>query len=458
MNQTLLDFLYLISAVLFFFGFRGLAAPNTARRGNTLAMAGMALAIIGVLVSPQVRDYGFIIPGILIGAVIGVFLARQVAMTAMPQLVAALHSFVGLAAVLVAVGTFFTHRSEGALNFVLLLELTIGSFVGAITLTGSVIAFGKLQGILSGAPLRFAGQHMLNLALAIMMVAFAIHFMISESLLSFAMMIFIALALGILLIIPIGGADMPVVVSMLNSYSGWAAAATGFTLSNALLVITGAFVGSSGAILSYIMCRAMNRSLWNVIFGGFGSAVVKTEAGPQKQIRSAAPEDVAFFMSNASKVIIVPGYGMAVAQAQHAVAELVGALEEKGVEVKFAIHPVAGRMPGHMNVLLAEAKIPYDKVFELEEINAEFSTADVVLVLGANDITNPAAERDPSSPIYGMPILEVYKAKQVFFVKRSMAPGYAGVDNLLFYEDHCSLVFGDAKKVTEEIVRGLRAL
>jgi len=446
MNQSLLAFLYLVSAVLFFFGFRGLAAPHTARRGNFLSMAGMVLAIIGVLLSPAVQDYRFIVPGIFIGAFIGIALARKVAMTAMPQLVAALHSFVGLAAVLVALGTFFTHQSAGELNFVLLLELTIGSFIGAITFTGSLIAFGKLQGIIAGAPLRFLGQHWFNLALAVLMLAFAVHFIVSEALFSFALMTIIALALGILLIVPIGGADMPVVVSMLNSYSGWAAAATGFTLGNPLLIITGAFVGSSGAILSYIMCRAMNRSLWNVIFGGFGTISAKTEAGPQKADPNSAPEDVAFFMSNASKVIVVPGYGMAVAQAQHAVAELVNALEEKGVEIKFAIHPVAGRMPGHMNVLLAEAKIPYDKVFELEEINSEFSTADVVLVLGANDITNPAAERDPSSPIYGMPILEVYKARQIFFVKRSMAPGYAGVDNLLFYEDHCSLVFGDAKK------------
>jgi len=330
MNQSLLAFLYLVSAVLFFFGFRGLAAPHTARRGNFLSMAGMVLAIIGVLLSPAVQDYRFIVPGIFIGAFIGIALARKVAMTAMPQLVAALHSFVGLAAVLVALGTFFTHQSAGELNFVLLLELTIGSFIGAITFTGSLIAFGKLQGIIAGAPLRFLGQHWFNLALAVLMLAFAVHFIVSEALFSFALMTIIALALGILLIVPIGGADMPVVVSMLNSYSGWAAAATGFTLGNPLLIITGAFVGSSGAILSYIMCRAMNRSLWNVIFGGFGTTSAKTEAGPQKQIRTAAPEDVAFFMSNASKVIIVPGYGMAVAQAQHAVAELVNALEEKG--------------------------------------------------------------------------------------------------------------------------------
>jgi NAD(P) transhydrogenase subunit beta len=394
---------------------------------------------------------------IVLGGGVAWYSGKIVKMTDMPQLVAILHSFVGLAAVLVALGTFFTHRDAGALDALLLAELGIGSFIGAITFTGSVIAFGKLQGLIGSAPLRFAGQHWLNLALALAMLGFAGQFVLGGGLPAFAAMTALALLLGVLLILPIGGADMPVVVSMLNSYSGWAAAATGFTLHNELLIITGALVGASGAILSYIMCRAMNRSILSVIFGGFGTGEEATAPGAGAEgrtVKSAAIEDVAFMLENAGKVIIVPGYGLAVAQAQHATAELVDALEKKGVEVKFAIHPVAGRMPGHMNVLLAEADIAYDKVFEMEDINGEFGQADVAIILGANDVVNPAAHTK-GSPIYGMPILDVHRARQIFFVKRSMKPGYAGVDNALFYQDNCALVFGDAKKVVEGLTQAL---
>ena len=457
MGASTLAVAYLAAAVLFILGLKGLASPRTARAGNLYAMAGMVLAVLATLASPQVADYGWIVAGVAIGGSIGAVLARRVKMTDMPQLVAILHSFVGLAAVLVALGTYFTHRDAGALNALLLSELGIGSFIGAITFTGSVVAFGKLQGLIGSAPLRFAGQHWVNLALALAMLGATVQFVLGGGLGAFAVLTVLALVLGVLLIVPIGGADMPVVVSMLNSYSGWAAAATGFTLHNELLIITGALVGASGAILSYIMCRAMNRSIVSVIFGGFGTGE-EAAAGASAEgrtVKSAAVEDVAFMLENAGKVIIVPGYGLAVAQAQHATAELVRALEKKGVEVKFAIHPVAGRMPGHMNVLLAEADIPYDKVFEMEEINPDFATCDVALVLGANDVTNPAAKTDRSSPIYGMPILDVHRARQIFFVKRSMKPGYAGVDNALFYQDNCALVFGDAKKVVEGLIQAL---
>lgn len=445
----------LLAAVLFILGLKGLAAPKTARRGNLLAITAMVVALVAVLASPAVSEYGWIIAGVVIGGLIGSQLANRVEMTDMPQLVAALHSFVGLAAVLVALGTFFNHRTSGQLNTLLMAELGIGSFIGAITFTGSVVAFAKLQGLMGSTPLQFRGQHLLNGLLAAAMIGFTVYFCVSGELWAWALMTLAALLLGWLLIAPIGGADMPVVVSMLNSYSGWAASATGFTLENELLIITGALVGASGAILSYIMCRAMNRSIISVIFGGFGSEIVVSEAGPggEHVVKSAAPEDAAFMLENAEKVIIVPGYGMAVAQAQHAVAELTSLLEDRGVSVKFAIHPVAGRMPGHMNVLLAEADISYDQVFEMEEINAEFSTADVTLVIGANDVINPAARTDKGSPIYGMPILHVDKSRQIYVIKRSMSPGYAGVDNRLFYQDNCSLVFGDAKQVCEKILQ-----
>ncbi len=452
---------YLVSAMLFILGLKGLTHPAGARRGNYYAMAGMLLAVIATALNPEVKSYGFIVAGVILGAAIGTTLALKIRMTAMPQLVAALHSFVGLTAVLVAIGTYLTHSREGLLDTALMAELFVGTFIGAITFTGSLVAFGKLQGIVSGKPLIFKGQHILNLLIALIMFGFGFNFFLHDHFGSLLVMTALALALGILLIIPIGGADMPVVVSMLNSYSGWAAAATGFTLGNNLLIITGALVGFSGAILSYIMSKAMNRSILSIILGGFGGEGGTGDAGmgavAGKGVKTAAVEDAVFLMANASKVIIVPGYGMAVAQAQHALKELMEILEGKGVSVHFAIHPVAGRMPGHMNVLLAEADVPYDHVFEMDEINPEFATADVVLVVGANDVTNPAAKTDKSSPIYGMPILDVYKARQVFFIKRSMNPGYSGVENLLFYQDNCSLVFGDAKKVCEKMVVELKA-
>jgi H+-translocating NAD(P) transhydrogenase subunit beta len=451
--------LYLVATILFIFGLKGLASPRTAILGNLSAMAGMALAVAVTFVHPDVKNYTWILAGLAGGAVVGTVLALRISMTAMPQLVAALHSFVGLAAVLVAFGTFFIH-GQGAHDPVLLTELAVGSFIGAITFTGSLIAFGKLQAILGSNPLVFKGQHLLNALLALVMLGFTVHFVTEASLASFIVLTSIALLLGFLLVVPIGGADMPVVVSMLNSYSGWAASATGFTLGNNLLITTGALVGASGAILSYIMCKAMNRSIISVVLGGFGGETGGDSALAQaagKGIKSSSVEDAAFVMENSSKVIIVPGYGMAVAQAQHAVKELYDTLVEKGVEVKFAIHPVAGRMPGHMNVLLAESDIPYDSVFEMEEINSEFSSADVAFVIGANDVVNPAAKTDKSSPLYGMPILDAYKTKYVFVNKRSMKAGYAGVDNALFYMNNCSLVFGDAKAVSESLVQALRS-
>ena len=451
---------YLVSAVLFILGLKGLTHPATARRGNFFGMAGMAIAIGATLLGGEVQSYGFIIAGVAAGAVIGSILAARVQMTAMPQLVAALHSFVGMAAVLVALGTYLNKADAGLLNPVLMGELSAGIVIGAITFSGSVIAFGKLQGIISGAPVIFRGQHLLNALIGAVTVVLAIWFGMSENLWALVAMTVLAFVLGFTLIIPIGGADMPVIISMLNSYSGWAAAATGFTLGNNLLIIVGALVGFSGAILSYIMCKAMNRSILHVVFGGFGGegeeAASAVAAAAQKGVKAASVEDAIYWMEDADKVIIVPGYGMAVAQAQHALKELMELLEEKGVEVKFAIHPVAGRMPGHMNVLLAEADIPYDHVFEMDEINPEFATADVALVVGANDVTNPAAKSDPSSPIYGMPILEVGKARHVYVIKRSMRPGYSGVENLLYYQDNCSLIFGDAKEVCEGLVTALK--
>jgi len=451
---------YLTSAVLFILALKGLTHPASARRGNFLAMFGMVIAVAATLLGGEVKSYGFIIAGVAGGAVIGTILALRIQMTAMPQLVAALHSFVGLAAVLVAIGTFINRAAAGTLNPVLMGELSAGIVIGAITFTGSVIAFGKLQGLISGKPVKFGGQHALNAALGLATLALAVHFAMTGSVWSLALMTLLALVLGVTLIIPIGGADMPVIISMLNSYSGWAAAATGFTLHNNLLIIVGALVGFSGAILSYIMCKAMNRSIVNVVFGGFGSgddAGPAAGAGPEgKGVKAASVEDAVYWMEDAGKVIIVPGYGMAVAQAQHSLKELMTLLQARGVEVKFAIHPVAGRMPGHMNVLLAEADIPYELVLEMDEINPEFPSADVVLVVGANDVVNPAAKSDPSSPIYGMPILEARKARQIYFLKRSMRPGYSGVDNLLFYQDNTYLVFGDAKDTIEGMAGALK--
>ncbi|WP_295538445.1 NAD(P)(+) transhydrogenase (Re/Si-specific) subunit beta [uncultured Thiohalocapsa sp.] len=458
MNQ--LAVAYLVSAVLFIFALKGLTHPATARRGNLFGMLGMVIALGATLLGTEVQDYLLIIIAGVIGAGIGIAVALRIQMTAMPQLVAALHSFVGMAAVLVAIGTFLNRAQAGTLNAVLMGELSAGIVIGAITFTGSVIAFAKLQGIMSGAPIKFAGQHLLNAGIAIVTVLLAVHFAMTGSVLSLLLMTLLAFVLGGTLIIPIGGADMPVIISMLNSYSGWAAAATGFTLHNDLLIIVGALVGFSGAILSYIMCRAMNRSIINVVFGGFGTdASGGDSAGAvaaEKGIKSASVDDAVYWMEDANKVIIVPGYGMAVAQAQHALKELMELLEARGVAVTFAIHPVAGRMPGHMNVLLAEADIPYDHVLEMDEINPQFQGAAVALVVGANDVVNPAAKEDASSPIYGMPILEAGRASQVYFLKRSMRPGYSGVDNLLFYQDNTSLIFGDAKDTIEGMVSALK--
>lgn len=450
-------FAYLIATIFFVFGLKGLSHPKTALRGNLLSMIGMGLAIFVTLLRPDVKNYGIIFAGLFAGAAIGVPVALRIQMTAMPQLVAALHSFVGLAAVLVAGGTYLIHASEGHLDAVLLFELVVGSAIGAITFTGSLVAFAKLQGLVGSSPLVFKGQHALNAALFGAIAVLSAVFMAAPNAQLFWCVTAIALVLGFLVVLPIGGSDMPVVVSMLNSYSGWAASATGFTLNNQLLIATGALVGSSGAILSYIMCKAMNRSLLNVILGGFGTTAEQAQAATTtKSCKTASTEDAAFVFENATNIIVVPGYGMAVAQAQHAVKELYEQLHNKGVEVKFAIHPVAGRMPGHMNVLLAESEIPYDDVLELDEVNPEFARADAVLVIGANDVVNPAARSNKSSPLYGMPILDAYKSKMVYVIKRSMNPGYSGVENELFYHDNCSLIFGDAKKVCEGIVNSLK--
>lgn len=448
---------YLFAIILFIFGLKGLSHPKTALRGNNLSMAGMALAVAVTLVHPDVQNYPLIFAGLALGAAIGIPVALKIQMTSMPQLVAALHSFVGLAAVLVAAGTYLIHAKEGPMESHLLIELVVGSAIGAITFTGSLIAFGKLQALLRSAPLVFRGQHTLNGILIVATIACSIAFAREHSVTLFVVVTCISLLLGFLLVLPIGGSDMPVVVSMLNSYSGWAASATGFTLNNQLLIATGALVGSSGAILSYIMCKAMNRSLISVILGGFGATVeAGVDGDSNKSYKAASTEDAAFMFENATSLIVVPGYGMAVSQAQHAVKDLYQELNTRGVEVKFAIHPVAGRMPGHMNVLLAESEIPYDDVLELEDINPEFSRADAVLVIGANDVVNPAARTNKGSPLYGMPILDAYKSKMVYVVKRSMNPGYSGVDNDLFYLDNCSLIFGDAKKVCEGLVNSLR--
>jgi H+-translocating NAD(P) transhydrogenase subunit beta len=455
---------YLLASVCFILALKGLSHPSTARRGNLLGIAGMAIAVVVTLalVYSKTKNVGMILAGIAIGGAIGAVIARRVQMTQMPELVAAFHSLVGLAAVLIAISAIHDPAAFG-LHVPLptgnKLELFIGTFIGAITFSGSVIAFGKLSGRIRSAPVAFAGQHWLNLALALAMVGFGIAFFLSADeakWLPYVVMTAIAFVLGVLIIIPIGGADMPVVISMLNSYSGWAAAGIGFSLDNPMLIIAGSLVGSSGAILSYIMCRAMNRSFFSVILGGFGAAGGAVAAGSeQKTVKSGSPDDAAFLMENAESVIIVPGYGLAVARAQHAVKELATKLRAKGVTVKYAIHPVAGRMPGHMNVLLAEAEVPYDQVFEMEDINAEFGTTDVALILGANDVVNPLAEQKGSA-IYGMPILEAYKARTVIVNKRSMAAGYAGLDNPLFYMDKTMMVFGDAKKVVEDMVKAIQ--
>jgi H+-translocating NAD(P) transhydrogenase subunit beta len=478
-SMNLVTMLYLVASVCFIQALKGLSSPATARKGNAFGMAGMAIAFVTTLAlilklkaeaTGMGIGLGLVALGVVVGGAIGAYLARTVEMTKMPELVAAMHSLIGLAAVCIAVAAVsephaFNIAAVGeALPVGNRIELFVGTFVGAITFSGSVIAFGKLAGkyrfrLFQGAPVVFNGQHMLNLALAVIMIALGLAFVLADGVAPawtpFVLMTAIAFVLGVLIIIPIGGADMPVVVSMLNSYSGWAAAGIGFSLNNSMLIIAGSLVGSSGAILSYIMCKAMNRSFFNVILGGFGGDAAAASTGgaaPQRPVKSGSADDAAFLMSNAETVIIVPGYGLAVARAQHALKELVEKLTENGVNVKYAIHPVAGRMPGHMNVLLAEAEVPYDQVFEMEDVNGEFGQADVALILGANDVVNPAA-KDPKSPIAGMPILEAYKAKTVIVNKRSMASGYAGLDNELFYMDKTMMVFGDAKKIIEEMVK-----
>ena len=454
---------YLVAAVLFVLALRGLSSPESSRRGNFFGILGMVIAIVTTIATPEVVSYGWILLALSIGAVIGLTIAGRISMTAMPQLVAAFHSLVGLAAVLVASaayknpGAFNLLNDVGSIFISSRIEMSLGVVIGAITFSGSVIAFTKLQGLVSGAPIVFKGQHPLNALIGLAIVALMVAFCFEQSDTTFWTMTALAFIVGVLIIIPIGGADMPVVVSMLNSYSGWAAAGIGFTLQNNALIVTGALVGSSGAILSYIMCKAMNRAFFSVILGGFGgeSSVASAADQSDKPVKRGSAEDAAFIMKNAGSVIIVPGYGMAVAQAQHALREMGDLLKEAGVKVSYAIHPVAGRMPGHMNVLLAEANVSYDEVFELEDINNEFSTADVAFVIGANDVTNPAAKNDPSSAIYGMPILDVENASTVLFLKRSLATGYAGVQNELFFRDNTMMLFGDAKKMVEGIIKSI---
>ena len=463
-SANLLAIFYLISGILFILALRGLSSPESSRQGNLFGIIGMAIAITVTFLSIDNFSSGFlyVLLFLLIGGSIGAFIAFKIPMTAMPELVAGFHSLVGLAAVFVAISAFispevFNLGISGNIKLASLIEMSIGAAVGAITFSGSIIAFLKLRGIMSGSPITFPGQHLLNLLILISIIILTYFLCLNQSPNFFWSLIAISFLVGFLLIIPIGGADMPVVISMLNSYSGWAAAGIGFTLENTALIITGALVGSSGAILSYIMCKGMNRSFFNVILGGFGGTdqISSKTSKEQKPVKSGNADDAAFLMKNASSVIIVPGYGMAVAQAQHALREMVDSLKKNGVKVSYAIHPVAGRMPGHMNVLLAEANVPYDEVFELEEINNDFANCDVAYVIGANDVTNPVAKTDPQSPIYGMPVLDVEKSKSVLFVKRSLSPGYAGIDNDLFYRDNTLMLFADAKKMTEDIIKNL---
>ncbi|MDX8478430.1 NAD(P)(+) transhydrogenase (Re/Si-specific) subunit beta [Mesorhizobium sp. VK24D] len=461
MTVNLASFLYLVSGILFILALRGLSHPTTSRQGNLYGMIGMGIAIATTLALalPSAGRFGMIVLGLAIGGGVGAYVARRIAMTSMPQLVAAFHSLVGFAAVMVAAAAIYAPESfgigtAGDIHAQALIEMSLGVAIGAITFTGSVIAFLKLDGRMSGKPIMIGGRHLINIALGAALVVLIVLLVSTESKFVFWLIVAASLVLGVLLIIPIGGADMPVVVSMLNSYSGWAAAALGFTLGNLALIITGALVGSSGAILSYIMCKGMNRSFISVILGGFGGETAAAASdGIERTVKQGSADDAAYLMMNAQKVIIVPGYGMAVAQAQHALREMADKLKANGVEVKYAIHPVAGRMPGHMNVLLAEANVPYDEVFELEDINSEFAQADVAYVIGANDVTNPSARDDKSSPIFGMPILDVDKARTCLFVKRSLGSGYAGIDNTLFYKDGTMMLLGDAKKMTEEIVK-----
>ena len=465
MSANLSSILFLITGILFILALRGLSSPETSRMGNFFGVTGMILAIVVSILSVDIlfSNLIYFIIALSIGGIIGGIIAFKIPMTAMPQLVAGFHSLVGLAAVLVAVSAYYSPESFGLGTFqniktASIIEMGLGVSIGAITFTGSIIAFMKLQGLMSGSPITFPGQHYLNAVLGILIISLICYLIINQSTQIFWMLIIASLLIGFLIIIPIGGADMPVVISMLNSYSGWAAAGIGFTLENTALIITGALVGSSGAILSYIMCKGMNRSFLNVILGGFGTDSTSTnikEKKEQKPVKSGNAEDAAFLMKNASSVIIVPGYGMAVAQAQHALREMVDKLKKIDVKVSYAIHPVAGRMPGHMNVLLAEANVPYDEVFELDDINNDFANTDVAYVIGANDVTNPVAKTDPKSPIFGMPVLDVEKCKSVLFVKRSMSPGYAGVDNELFYRDNTLMLFADAKKMTEDIIKHL---
>ncbi len=466
MSHNLPAILYVVSGILFILALRGLSSPETSRQGNRFGMIGMGIAVLTtffVLENKGLSTWALIALAVAAGAVPGAYIARKIPMTAMPQLVAAFHSLVGLAAVFIAWAAFLAPRAfgigaPGEIHTASIIEMSLGAAIGAITFSGSVIAFAKLNGNMSGKPILLPSRHVINLAIGLaMLLLIGMLMTFEQSTTTFLLLTILAFALGFLIIIPIGGADMPVVVSMLNSYSGWAAAGIGFTLENMALIITGALVGSSGAILSYIMCKGMNRSFISVILGGFGGEDAAAGAGGEetRPVKQGSADDAAFVMKNANKVIVVPGYGMAVAQAQHALKEMADRLKEEGVDVKYAIHPVAGRMPGHMNVLLAEAQVPYDEVFELEDINSEFRTADVAFVIGANDVTNPAAKTDKQSPIYGMPILDVENAGTVLFVKRGMASGYAGVQNELFFRDNTMMLFSDAKKMCEEIVKAL---